>query len=358
MNPVFILATEYPSDANAYAHSFLHPRSKGYVKAGFDIKVINFAAAKSYIYEGIRVLTAREGEKELRQTKNAILISHAPNIRKHILFLLKNRRYIYWLILFFHGHEILYVNQAYPKPYSFNKKEKYKYCIEHVYDRIKIPVMRMFLQQKLKKQCDLIFVSQWMLDAQESTGIKFNDKGKIHIINNGISEYILEANYSLSQFRADFITIRPLDRAKYSIDLVVKFAEANPQYTFHIYGKGKYFDYNSHPDNVKVINEFIFPKDMPALFNSYKCAIMPTRTDAQGLMMCEMATYGIPILTSDIPVCHEMLDEYSNVRFIKNDTWGNKLETIPTKLEYPLNRFSFENTIQKEINLIYQRCNK
>ena len=198
-----------------------------------------------------------------------------------------------------------------------------------------------------------------MLDAaQESTGIKFNDKGKIHIINNGISEYILEANYSLSQFRADFITIRPLDRAKYSIDLVVKFAEANPQYTFHIYGKGKYFDYNSHPDNVKVINEFIFPKDMPALFNSYKCAIMPTRTDAQGLMMCEMATYGIPILTSDIPVCHEMLDEYSNVRFIKNDTWGNKLETIPTKLEYPLNRFSFENTIQKEINLIYQRCNK
>ena len=41
-----------------------------------------------------------------------------------------------------------------------------------------------------------------------------------HIINNSISPYIKEAGYVLNDFKADFITIRPLDQSKYAIDLV------------------------------------------------------------------------------------------------------------------------------------------
>ena len=48
-------------------------------------------------------------------------------------------------------------------------------------------------------------------------------------------------------------------------------------------------------------------KKMIAILNSAKCALMPTRTDAQGVMMCEMVAFGMPLITSDIPVCHEVL---------------------------------------------------
>ena len=45
---------------------------------------------------------------------------------------------------------------------------------------------------------------------------------------------------------------------------------------------------------------------------------MHTRTDAQGVMMCEMATFGMPLITSDISVCHEVFDGFNGVGFISN----------------------------------------
>ena len=60
---------------------------------------------------------------------------------------------------------------------------------------------------------------------------------------------------------------------------------------------------------------------------------MPTRTDAQGLMMCEMASIGIPLITSDIPVCHESLGNFNNVAMINNENYNLNLEEILNSLE-------------------------
>lgn len=71
------------------------------------------------------------------------------------------------------------------------------------------------------------------------------------------------------------------------------------------------------------------------MLNSYKYALMPTRLDAQGVMMCEMAVYGIPTIVSDIAVCHEMLDSYPNVLFIDNNRFDCRLNDIPEPLVSP-----------------------
>ena len=60
---------------------------------------------------------------------------------------------------------------------------------------------------------------------------------------------------------------------------------------------------------------------------------MPTRTDAQGLMMCEMATYGMPVITTDIPVCHEVLDSFENVSMFDINDTNVQLEPILAQLE-------------------------
>ena len=81
---------------------------------------------------------------------------------------------------------------------------------------------------------------------------------------------------------------------------------------------------------------------------------MPTRTDAQGLMMCEMAALGIPVITSDIPVCHEVFDGFSNVIFLNNNDMGISLDYLK---KFPIlckkdDRYFSNNTTKKEIDII------
>ena len=102
------------------------------------------------------------------------------------------------------------------------------------------------------------------------------------------------------------------------------------------------------------MQKFVNHDEIIELLNQSKCALMPTRTDAQGLMMCEMATFGIPVITSDIPVCHEVFDDFENVELIDNLNTNFKLDLILEKLTkgHPYEKIDkyFNNyTSEKEI---------
>lgn len=354
MGNIYILCQNYPSATDKYAMAFVHPRVKRYLEFGLDVKVISFACSADYIYDGVQVYTDSTGFELLRQTKKNILISHAPNIKNHIVFILKAWKYIFRLVFFFHGHEILSTKKYYPEPYTFNKAAHKEYKQLKIYDYVKLPVMRCFLLWLLKSdKCDIVFVSKWMQEAaSKSLGLDFDSFSNIHIINNSISSSIKEAGYSLQKYKADFITIRPLNQSKYAIDIVVQFAIHHSDCKFHIYGGGRYFDYYEKPNNITLINNFLSPQEIPNVLNSYKYALMPTRLDAQGVMMCEMATYGIPTIVSSIDVCHEMLDTFDNVLFLDNKNFNCLLQDLPIPSSIPNYTFSIKKTIDREIKLL------
>ena len=81
---------------------------------------------------------------------------------------------------------------------------------------------------------------------------------------------------------------------------------------------------------------------------------MPTRTDAQGLMMCEMAAFGIPVITSDITVCHEVFDGFCNAYYISNDSVNASLADFLFKESKSIKdeRFYKANTISFELEVI------
>ena len=88
-----------------------------------------------------------------------------------------------------------------------------------------------------------------------------------------------------------------------------------------------------------------------------RCALMPTRTDAQGLMMCEMASTGMPLITSDIPVCREVFAQFENIAYIPNELerydLPQILEAFGSRKEFPHNpTYYAEHTGRKEIALI------
>ncbi len=71
-------------------------------------------------------------------------------------------------------------------------------------------------------------------------------------------------------------------------------------------------------------------------------------------MMCEMAAYGIPVITSDIPVCHEIFDGFSNVTYIDNRDTDFTLNSYLDRLVISMKdtRYYMENTISKELKVI------
>lgn len=354
MKPLYILTETYPSDELKYQMAFIHPRVKGYLSAGFSVKIISFRAQESYIYDDVKILTISDAEFELKELKDFIIMSHSPNLRHHIPFINKWDEKISSLVLFFHGHESLPLHQYYPKPFKYDKRGLINYYIHRFYDPIKLVGLRRFIKKRLRKgNTELIYVSEWFKkEASRCIKIDYTGNEHIHVINNGLNPYIEEGSYHLNEKYADFCSIRPIDRAKCAIETIAHFAKRHPELSFHVYGKGEYFKHNSQPDNLKLISEFISPKDMPDLFNHYSFAIIPTYQDTQGVMMCEMASHGIPTLVSDMPICHEMLDDYPNVKFLPNDSFNCKISEIPSPLSYKVNRFTFDETIGKEINLL------
>ena len=110
-----------------------------------------------------------------------------------------------------------------------------------------------------------------------------------------------------------------MDGSKYGIDIVNRLAQNTPKARFLLIGKGQFFRYNIKAPNLEWENRTLSHEEIAEVLQKSKYALMPTRTDAQGVMTCEMAAFGIPVITSDIPVCHEVFDGFTNTYYIDND---------------------------------------
>lgn len=357
---VLVLAEKY-STKEQVSQGFIHTRNCEYLKNGIEVDVISFAyVGDSYMLDDIKVFSLKEFYKNNKVESYDIVISHAPNIKHHCKFINKNYKKIKKVIFFFHGHEVLYSKEIYPKPYEFVKKEhKLKELVRNVYDIYKIRYISRFFKNKLDKST-YIFVSEWMYEQFKKNLIIDESlyKDKAHIIYNALGSEFIKNSYDVDcEKEYDFITIRNmLDGSKYCIDIVNELAKNNPDFKFLIIGKGEFFNYNASPDNLTYILKNLNHKEIINYLNKARCALMPTRADAQGVMMCEMATFGIPVITSDIPVCKMVLGDIPNVGFINNDETNISLEyMLKIKACKNNNKFSYENTILKEMEIM-RKC--
>lgn len=349
---LLVLSEAYPSRQAVYNMSYVHSRNIEYLKQNICVDVLSFSALEKYTYEGVSVFP-RDKIEDL-DSYDAV-VSHAPNIRNHYRFIRKNLAGLKKVILVYHGHEVLFVHKYYPEPFEWERQRaRINIILRNAYDFFKLKLLKRLMRHH---KVFTIYVSQWMRgEALKCLGISHVEDQKNVVINNPINHHFYDKGYALKDKLADFITIRPLDSPKYAIDLVVAFAKANPGKQFHIYGRGKMFEYIDKPENVTIFSEFIEQKKIPDLLSRYCAAVMPTRLDAQGVMMCEMACYGIPIIVSDLPVCREMLNDFENCIFVDNEKFHSldanhlSLQVINNKCNRE--RFSPSVLARKELDFI------
>lgn len=358
---LLILTAFYPIPNGTHERMFVHVRNMYYQRHGVNVTVLNFAANENYEIDGIKVITLNAFKNECAQYD--IVVSHSANIRNHYLFLKKYGYKFDHLVFFFHGHEMLNFSKDYPYPYNYTSDAKFtKRNFRKIYDLLKIRLWTNYYRQLMYKS-DLIFVSNWLFNRfRENTGIQKEELvNKYHIINNSVGRVFETLSYDFpSEKRYDFITVRSnLDGSKYCIDLLVRYAEKNPQAKFLLIGKGKFFNYNKLPKNVIWVSKTLSHNELTEYINQSRCGLMLTREDTQGVMTCELVTYGIPVITSNIDVCHEFFANVSNVVMIDNGFPLADICEISKKLwkkvPYKKEESCFaKNTIAKEL-LLFKR---
>ncbi|EGR0582246.1 glycosyltransferase family 4 protein [Vibrio cholerae] len=357
---ILLLVQNYPSSFNKYAMSYVHTRALGYLRVGCSVTVISFSTHEDYQYEGVSVVTYK---KSLDFSSFDVVVSHAPNLKNHIRIIFEKISQISSLIFVFHGHEILNYNKYYPRPYSWLKKDVVSYELRRPYEFIKLYFMKIFMRYfNTRSKMMLIFVSDWMKSQFESQVDSIKNY-RCEIVHNPINDGFISQfrHENIDSGRLKVITIRPFDQPKYGIDLVLKLALQNSDIDFDIYGRGKYFSYYEKPNNVNIINEFIEQKDIPALLNKYDIAVMPTRLDSQGVSVCEFASYGIPLITSDIDVMNEMVGHYPNVLLLNNENFECVLNKELIKKLKNSNffdeKFLLAKIVEKEIEIFNKNDN-
>ena len=358
---ILVAVTQYAKPNSKSSHLFIETRNLFYKHKDIVIHVLNFSTKEDYIIDGIPVFSLKTYKNNRDIYEYDILVIHQSNIRNHYIFLKKFEKKFPKIVFFYHGHEVLKIHKVYSKPYPYVKNSKWwMNVLRNIYDSFKLHLWHAYLPTILHKST-LVFVSHWMYD-EFIKWVKINPKylkNHMAIIYNSIGQDFEVYDYDISTEKIyDFVTIRGnLDNSKYAIDIVNEFATHYPQYKFLIIGKGDFFKYNKKPINIEWRNTYLTHKEMIEILNMSKCALMPTRTDAQGLMMCEMATFGIPVITSDIPVCHEVLGEFKNVKFINNENiLSNNLSDLFNVLQRDLpyeknNKFFACHTCQNEVDL-------
>lgn len=357
MIKVLVAVAFYPDDKGNKKLYYTHVRNKYYSENGIDVTVLNFDTKYDYMIDNVKVISLESYRKS--QTNFDLLICHAPNIRNHYLFLRKYMKNFKKIILFFHGHEIMHVSNYYPKPYKFKKESFFGKKLRNMYDSIKLAMWKSFFKAQINN-LEFIFVSDWLKETFKKE-LHFNEEfitNHYHVINNSVGVLFEKNNYNKNQKKTfDFITIRNhFDVSTYCIDLVVEQAKKNPKMSFCIVGKGDYFKFNDLPQNVTLVDKELSHEGIIKYLNSSRCGLMPVKHDTQGVMSCEMATFGIPLITSDIPVCREIFRNFRNVKLVDNShiKLQRNLNELLQNFYFSKTRdYFFENTVKKEINLIH-----
>lgn len=347
-----ILAEDYPSAANPYALAYIHSRLIEYVNRGEECLVLSFSADSDYVFEGIKVVShvSRLGEFDL-------VISHAPNLKNHMIYILRHLSDITKIVFWIHGHEVMNVYKQYPKAYPWAYKQRFTKLLHFLYSPVKLYFMRYIIRFLMRmRNVRFVFVSKWMYEIF-STNIFELDENDYSVIPNPINANFLSNRTPIASVNENkrAICIRPWDNSKYAVDMVVSFALFNPQFQFDIYGSGKFPNHNSVPKNVNFISRFLVQSELVEIVAHYDFAILPTRLDAQGVFACEVATSGMPIIVNDIPIMQEVLFGFPNVAFLPAESFKEEyLDDLPTR-SFELNeRYLPETIISSELEMLYE----
>jgi len=142
------------------------------------------------------------------------------------------------------------------------------------------------------------------------------------------------------------------------IGILLRIMKAMPDTKFLVAGRNQIKDLK-FPKNTTYLGRLNF-KEMPQFYNSIDTLILPSFTEAQGLVILEALSCGVPVVTSnvipnEIPIVGRIVEERSVEAFqdailkIKTSSLDNEIKTIRKIVQ---RNFSHEAFAQKTADLL------
>lgn len=293
---ILTVAPFYPDAKNISTYRFVHARTKNYVKAGNKVRV--FVPSKrfslTYNYEHINVMRAPlDFIVDLTNKFDPDVITvHGPNGRWFTRLSKLNRPMILWI----HGAEALPIafhNYFCP----FILKDNVKKILLLSYDPIKRTLLRRLIQSSMA----VVYVSKWMKNTVERYTLIKHPLSFIvpNPIDVGLFKPVRKKNVSRIN---KGISVRAL-MWKYGLDIAIRAYSKMKGAHLTVVGKGPLEGYfrkvaNICESSVTMMTAEIEHEKLPTVYNQFGYFVAPSRTEAQGVAMCEAMACGLPVIAS------------------------------------------------------------
>jgi glycosyltransferase involved in cell wall biosynthesis len=302
---ILVVDQGYPSQLNPISHAFVHARCKGYVQAGLQVAVITLCGVqltKAYSYDGVSVIpvqTVDAGCETARALKPRVIAVHAPNPWQWSGQVVRRLRDDYAVLAWIHGAEALYMG---PRGYYTD--------ILHTVVSYPRDFLRLRDQRRLLESlAGVVYVSEWMRDeAEKYTGLNHPVS---FVIPNPVDTDLFSPGPANGQLGG--VCIRSLGNRTHGVDVAIR-AAAQSGLPLTIVGNGRLLQmYELLAKNLSA--NIIFDSrprqhsEMPLVFRQYSYFVAPSRTESQGLAMCEAMSCTLPIVAFAVGGIPEFVED-------------------------------------------------
>jgi glycosyltransferase involved in cell wall biosynthesis len=304
---ILLVSASYPSEPNKHTFGFVHARAKLYKKYGHSVYALvplygsKHEDSSTYVYEGIRVFKVNASYMSdiVENIDPDVIAYHFPEQKILKSLLLMKRPLVLWI----HGADVLmtFLHNYY---IPFYMKSLLRGLLSIPLDiRRNISLRNIIL---MEKNIQMVTPSIWMKRmVLRYLAIPESAHDRIHVIPNPVDTNRFRPIKSCYERQRNIgISVRALDY-KYGVDIAVKSMCGLKGIKLVLVGNGPLRGYLTNiaekcKAEVEFIHQGIAHEELPRYYNDVGFFLAPSRTEAQGVAMCEALACGTPAIATSV----------------------------------------------------------